>query len=257
MGLFDIFRSKKKSKEDREARLRERGLIWEELTEEEREEFRKVLEVYGEDLYKHKPEEARFFKKDTMPMVIFTSPEGNQTEICLTKITPEQFAAGMQNLEEHRKKQEEMNNKNPSEVTEDYWLYASNKANKKYYAEMSDDCGKWMIFAEKGKKLDAIWKEVKQLTEKGLLVDSCKVSTNKDNPNSSNFKNGVICIYTYDVNDKADLMRAAEVLFGIKEVVYLCYKTDRATIGGKYANKGDKKISTYAVTKDNYKEKLS
>ena len=145
---------------------------------------------------------------------------------------------------------------NPSGVVEEYWLYAENKG-KKFYEDYTKNCGKWMIFANKGEELDLIWKQVKELTEKGLLVDSCKVSTTKENPNALTRDMGVICIYTYNSNDKEDLLRVANQLFKIDRVSKLVYKEDKATGEGKYAIKGDKKISKYFVTRENYKAKLS
>ena len=55
----------------------------------------------------------------------------------------------------------------------------------------------------------------------------------------------VICVYTYDSNDKKDVKRIRKELkaFGIKEVIR--YKTNKSTLEGKYANKGFKNISKY------------
>lgn len=143
----------------------------------------------------------------------------------------------------------------PSRVTEAYWVYAINKVKK--YPKSTNNCGKWMIFAYKGRQLDNIWKGVKKATEKGLLGNSAKCSTAKENANSLNKNSGVICVYTYDSNDKEDLKRIAEKLFKIKDVEKLFYKEDNATYEGKYANRGDKKISKWFVTKDNFKEVLA
>ena len=148
-----------------------------------------------------------------------------------------------------------MKTKKPSEIDEEYWVYARSK-NKKKYSESTENCGKWMIFAYKGEQLDNIWENVKKATERGLLGDSSKVSTNKDNSNALNKNSGVICIYTYDSNDKKDLKRIAKELFKIEEIERLVYKEDNATHDGKYANRGDKKISKWVITKENFKEIL-
>ncbi len=141
----------------------------------------------------------------------------------------------------------------PSKVTEDYWVYVINKSKEKY-PKPTNNCGKWMIFAYQGKQLDSIWESVKKVVEKGLLGSSAKCSTAKENPNSLNKKAGVICVYTYDSNDKEDLKRIARELFKINEIEKLFYKEDNATYEGKYANKGDKKISKWFVNKNNFLE---
>lgn len=149
-----------------------------------------------------------------------------------------------------------MKSKKPSQITEDYWVCAISKSKKKY-PEPTDNCGKWMIFAYLGEQLDTIWADVEKAIEKGLLGSSAKCSTSKENPNALFKKSGVICVYTYDSNDKEDLRRIAEELFKIEGIEKLFYKEDNATYEGKYANKGDKKISKWFVTKDNFREVLS
>ncbi len=140
----------------------------------------------------------------------------------------------------------------PSEVKATYFIYATNKQ-QKLYEFYNNDCGKWMIFAEKGKKLDLIWSEIKRLTEEGFLVDICKVSTQKENIHASNSHVGVICVYTYSSSDKKDLLRVAGLLLDIPNTNRLVYKEDAVTGEGKYANKGHKMISKYVVTKEDYK----
>lgn len=147
-----------------------------------------------------------------------------------------------------------MGDKKPSQEKEEYFVYAINK--KIDYPESEDSCGKWMIFAYQGEQLDSIWASVKKAIERGLLGRSAKCSTAKENPNSLNKKSGVICVYTYDSNGKQDLKRIAEELFKIEDVERLFYKEDNATLDGKYANRGDKNISKWVVTKENFKEIL-
>ena len=147
-----------------------------------------------------------------------------------------------------------MENKKPSQITNGYWIYA---ISKKKSPEPADNCGKWMIFGYKGEQLDSIWEGVKKAVEKGLLGSSAKCSTAKENPNSFNKNSGVICVRTYDSSDKEDLKRIAKELFKIEGVEKLFYKENNATYEGKYANRGDKKISKWFVTKNNFEEVLS
>ncbi|MDD2777581.1 MAG: DUF1917 domain-containing protein [Methanocellales archaeon] len=66
----------------------------------------------------------------------------------------------------------------------------------------------------------------------------------------------VICVYTYDSEDKKDVARIAWKLFdlGVAPEV-LNYKKDKVTIEGKYAVKGHKKISRYSVSIHHFKDK--
>lgn len=148
-----------------------------------------------------------------------------------------------------------MKEEKPSQVTEEYWVHAISKSKKKY-PEPTKNCGKWMIFAYKGEQLDKIWEGVRKAIEKGLLGSSAKCSTAKENPNSANIKTGIICIYTYDSNDKEDLKKIARGLFKIGNIKRLLYKEDVVTYEGKYRNKGHKKISKWVVTKENFEEVL-
>ena len=146
--------------------------------------------------------------------------------------------------------QKYLNRLNPSQVYASYYIYAKNK--KKIFYPYREDSpfeisGKWLIFQMKGGKLDNVWKEVKRLTEKGLLVDECKVSAMIKMPDIPNKDVGVICVYTYNSNDKKDLLRVAKRLFNIKGVERLVYKEN--------IPKDDKK-SKYVVTKDNYRKIL-
>ena len=64
-----------------------------------------------------------------------------------------------------------MKTKKPSEIDEEYWVYARSK-NKKKYSESTENCGKWMIFAYKGEQLDNIWENKKR--PKGVFCNDLK-----------------------------------------------------------------------------------
>jgi hypothetical protein len=130
----------------------------------------------------------------------------------------------------------------PSNVTETYWLYAKRKKGK--YPINTENCGKWLIFVDV-RNIDEMWEKIKIATENGLLGNASKVATAKENPYTMNSNKRVICVYTYDYTDKEDVMRIRESLreIGIKSKIP--YKTDNATIEGKYQVKGDERISVY------------
>jgi hypothetical protein len=53
------------------------------------------------------------------------------------------------------------------------------------------------------------------------------------------------------------LLRVAKVLFQIEGIKRLNYKEDNSTLNGEYANRENKRISKYSVTKENYQGVLS
>jgi len=133
----------------------------------------------------------------------------------------------------------------PSETYDCYWLGC--KTYPYYENEYPKDTingGKWLIFRSK-ERIDKQWEKIRLGTILGFLGNRAKVSTAKPNPNSSDSKSFVICVYTYDSNDKKDVKRIRKELknLGIKEVIR--YKTNKSTLEGKYANKGFKNISKY------------
>ena len=131
----------------------------------------------------------------------------------------------------------------PSETFDRYWIEVQTLA-PKIPKEINHNGGKWMIFRSK-EKIDKLWGKIRLSTILGFLGNRAKVSTAKSNPNASNSKSYVICVYTYDSNDKKDVKRIRKELksLDIKEVIR--YKTNKSTLEGKYANKGFKNISKY------------
>ena len=142
--------------------------------------------------------------------------------------------------------------KYPSKITDDYWVHADPKSSVN---KITDNCGKWLIFTYT-KDLDEFWQKIANATENGDLGIGAKAGTAKENPNATNQDVKVICVYTYDSENKEDVARIAWKLFdlGVAPRV-LNYKKDKVTIEGKYAVKGDKKISRYSVSIHHFKDK--
>ena len=130
----------------------------------------------------------------------------------------------------------------PSEVHEVYWLYARNRTGN--YPSPTPRSGKWLLFVPKT-DIDKVWARVKEATETGRLGADAKVSTAKPNPNEVNPTDGVICVYTYDSDDERDVMRVREELRALGFTNKIPYKTDEATLSGKYRRHGERKISKY------------
>lgn len=135
-----------------------------------------------------------------------------------------------------------LSSQRPSQVSEAYWLYAIRVTSR--YPEATPRSDKWLLFIPND-NLDMAWEKVKQATEAGKLGADSKVSTAKPNPNAVDPSKGVICVYTYDSSDKGDVMRIREELRKLGFVAKIPYKTDEATIGGKYKVRGNTRISLY------------
>ncbi len=55
----------------------------------------------------------------------------------------------------------------------------------------------------------------------------------------------MICVYTYDALDKADVRQIRSSLRDLGITNKIPYKTDAATLHGRYRKAGDKRISLY------------
>ena len=131
---------------------------------------------------------------------------------------------------------------NPSEVTEIYWIHAGRK--KGTYPRPTPHCGKWLIFVGL-KDIDTVWATIKQATEEGKLGSSAKVATAKPNPYATDPNTKVICVYTYDWTDEADVRRIRTELRTLGITQKIPYKADEDTLRGRYRVTGHRKISKY------------
>jgi len=126
-------------------------------------------------------------------------------------------------------------------VTEVYWIHAvSQKGN---YPPSTLNSGKWLVFVPP-RDVDEVWTKLKKATEGGRLGGFSKVATARPNPNATS-ENHVICIYTYDWTDTADVMRIRDELRKLGIIAKIPYKSDEDTMVGKYRVRGDTKISKY------------
>jgi len=129
----------------------------------------------------------------------------------------------------------------PSKTRRDYWVHAENPSPPQ---DWTDHSGKWLIFTS-FKKLDQIWQLIYEETVAGRLGLESKASTSKSNGLAKNPFIKVICVYTYDSSDIADVMRIRNRLREIGFKKKLSYKTDQATDEGVYAGSSEKPVSLY------------
>lgn len=130
----------------------------------------------------------------------------------------------------------------PSQVTDRYWLIAHRKSGK--YPKPTVRSGKWLVFIN-NKDVDMVWSKIKKAVEEGILGSEAKVATAKSNPNATNAKSKVICVYTYDCADEQDVRRIREELRKLGITTKIPYKADEDTLSGKYRITGYTRISKY------------
>lgn len=95
-------------------------------------------------------------------------------------------------------------------------------------------------------QVDDWWIRIKQAVEEGRLGDTVKVATARLNPNTINPAERVICVYTYDGQDKDDVMRVRQTLHDLGVTWPISYKLDSATLAGQYSRTGAR-VSLYRV----------
>ena len=127
----------------------------------------------------------------------------------------------------------------PMSITAEFWVYARRKGK---IAKPSERSGKWLVFVDKS-KADELWEKVARATTEGRLGPSAKCGTARPNPNAPNPMETVICVYTPNFDDREDVMRVREELRKIGVTKRIPYKLDRTTLEGRYAVRGDTRIS--------------
>jgi hypothetical protein len=130
---------------------------------------------------------------------------------------------------------------NPTQDLDNYWI--QDRVNNDY-PDHTERGGKWLIFL-KTELLDEYWNKIRQSLHDSGLGSIAKTATSKPNPNAASSKEKVICVYSYDADDKEDVMRIRQSLRDIGITWKIPYKLDHATLLGRYRKKGDKRISAY------------
>lgn len=145
-------------------------------------------------------------------------------------------------MSKHSEPLSKYDNAKPSEVTDVFWLHAERQKGK--YHAYTRRGGKWLIFLP-FTAVDEVWYKIKHATEEGRLGAESKVATARPNPNSVDPKKSVICVYTYDWQDKVDVRRVREELRKLGITNRIPYKSNEDTSSGKYRITGHTGISKY------------
>jgi hypothetical protein len=124
---------------------------------------------------------------------------------------------------------------NPTDpgVRGDGWIFAFRAVGE--YPEDTDRSGKWLVFLPVD-EIDAFWARVREAVRAGRLGDSAKVATRATTDRQRGIRTHVVCIYTYDHADTADVWRIRRALRVELGVTWrIAYKADEATAKGQYA----------------------
>lgn len=105
------------------------------------------------------------------------------------------------------------------------WLYAFRLMGT--YPLHTVRSGKWLVLLSAA-TVDRYWQKIKQAVEQGKLGDSAKVTTGACAPQRAG-KPYVICVYTYDHEDLADVNRIRQGLRDLGLVRPITYKSDEDT----------------------------
>ena len=119
----------------------------------------------------------------------------------------------------------------PTQEKKPGWIHCFRQTG--FYPDGANRNGKWLIWLSED-TIDRYWTKIKQAVEEGHLVAEAKVSTSGSL--SQKHPRYVICVYTYDYEDRDDVMRIREELrrLGIRREII--YKADEDTLALRYGS---------------------
>jgi len=132
----------------------------------------------------------------------------------------------------------------PTKVGEVPWIRAR-RIDTYNYPQPTERSGKWTIYPHV-REVDEVWITIRNAVVGGLLGSSAKVATMMPNPHEVHPDEKAICIYTYDAEDREDVLRILTSLredLGILHKAF--YKEDRVTRAGHYSFNTQGPVSTY------------
>ena len=135
-----------------------------------------------------------------------------------------------------------MSDVDPTKVTDDKWV----RVEPPCAPSQTETLGKWLVFKPL-EELDETWHMIRRAVESGELDSTgakCSTACEAANPsrNTMDPSTGVICIYTSE--ETMD-----EVGFKLVHMVEqdIWYKTDEATLQGKYVATGYRNVSLQII----------
>jgi hypothetical protein len=126
-----------------------------------------------------------------------------------------------------------MNSKSPkpSTFTDGAYLASVNPTAPPHDTNLG---GKWLLYVDRA-NVDEVWEKILTALHEGRLGPSAKVSTAADNPLSHRKDKHVICVFTVNADDEADVRRVRSELRELGFIARISYKTNSATRNREYA----------------------
>src|SRR5215469_15091336 len=126
------------------------------------------------------------------------------------------------------------------ELQHEGWLYAFRETGM--YPEGTEWNGKWLVFLPP-EAIDAMWERIRDAVREGKLGESAKVATHPGRWKEE--VRQVICVYTYDYTDVADVRRIRQVLRELGVTRRIPYKADEDTLAGRYSSNTSAPLSKF------------
>ena len=131
----------------------------------------------------------------------------------------------------------------PSQEYDAYWIWQDAPP---HISDKGPTLGKWLVFKHMS-CIDQVWEKIRKAVASGELgATGSKVSTMRDNPNASNPAIKVICVYTTKETMDDVGMKLIQL---VKQTIR--YKTDEATLSGRYTCRGDGKVTCRTLSWNN------
>jgi Domain of unknown function (DUF1917) len=118
----------------------------------------------------------------------------------------------------------------PSQFTGDYYLHATGPEPAEGTVRRP---GKWLIFVSRN-RVDALWDAVRRALKAGRLGHAAKVSTALPHPESRDRKKHVVCVYTANEDDAAEVRRVRAALRELGVSWKIPYKSDPSGGASQY-----------------------
>lgn len=130
----------------------------------------------------------------------------------------------------------------PTRNDSEFWICIERSVDD--YPKRTERSGKWMVFPHVS-DVDRVWSIIARAVFDGQLGSSAKVATMKGNPNAIKEDEKVICIYTYDSEDRVDVLRVLKELRGLGIDNKAFYKEDATTRSHQYSFNTSKPVTKY------------